>query len=144
MEVEKLVNCKRCEGNACAESTDGTITIYFCWGCGYQTSTLMKEGSKLVFDYVATAPDLYKDIMFIDQDKNVWLPSIVSVPEKGIVFMDGTDKSNAQWSAMKSIPLSIEESKALGGQSYKMDKNSTKSFGQDFMSAVEYIGMFSI
>ena len=47
--MEKLVECKRCSGNACYEQPlNESITTWICMGCGFTTSTELIEGSKLV------------------------------------------------------------------------------------------------
>ena len=42
--MDKLVDCKRCGGNACYEQTvqDGLKT-WMCMGCGFTTSDIMVE-----------------------------------------------------------------------------------------------------
>ena len=43
---DKLIKCNRCEGDACYPQKVGKITLYSCYGCGFQTSTIMKQGEK--------------------------------------------------------------------------------------------------
>jgi len=119
--------------NACYEQviTDGntntTITTWMCFGSGFTTSTLMTEGSNLVKQAIETSPELYKDLMHKDEKGLVWLPATITIPEKGMVFVDGTDKK-----------MSKE-------QTHKMDMQNVKHFNQnDFMDAAEYIGMFEV
>jgi len=91
-------------------------------------------------------PELYKDLLFEDEDGFIWSPSTINIPEKGMVFADGTDKDNWGWSAMLSIETTEEEratNPVLKNQMRKMDKTTLKSFKErDFMDALEYIGMF--
>ena len=95
MEKDGLVTCKRCEGNACYEQhVDENVTTWMCMGCGFTTSTLMTEKSEIVAQAVSTSPELYKDLMFKDKDGLTWLPATITLPNKGMVFLDGTSKKD--------------------------------------------------
>ena len=144
--MDKLVVCARCGGNACYEQQiNSEITTWLDWGCGFTTSTLMTEGSEIVKQAVETSPELYKDLMFKDTSGKTWLPATLTLPEKGMVFIDGTDKSNWKWAAVKAIPLQKTDKKATKDQTHKMDMKNVKHFEQrDFMTAAEHIGMFEV
>lgn len=148
MNADKLV-----EGpfgsNACYEQVvnyDGKeLKTWMCFGSGYTTSTLMIEGSEIVKQTLETAPELYKDLMHVDKDKKVWFPATITLPEQGMVFVDGTDKRNWKWAAVKAIPLQEGDKKTSEDQTHKMDMQNVKHFAQnDFMEAVDYIGMFKV
>jgi hypothetical protein len=149
MEQDKLVDCKRCGGNACYEQhiDESTIT-WLCMGCGFTTSTLMTKGSKVVADLNETSPELYKDLLFEDTDKRIWAPSTLTLPGKGMVFLDGTDKKNWKWAAVKAIEISEEERKEKNfpkDQQYKMDMKNIQYFEQrEYMDACDHIGFFEV
>ena len=136
--------------NACYEQTfnqdNQEIRTWLCFGSGYTTSTLMTEGSKPVQDLLETSPELYKDLMHKDKEGRIWFPATITLPEKGMVFVDGTSTKDWQWSAVKAIPLTEEEIKSgkfPEGQTFKMDVKQAKKFGQkDFMDALEVIGFY--
>jgi len=136
--------------NACYEQTfeqDGKeIKTWMCFGSGFSTSTLMTEGSEAVRTTLETSPELYKDLMHIDAEGRVWFPATITLPAKGMVFIDGTSKDNWQWSAVKAIELTEEETKSgkfPEGQTIKMDMANAQKFGQgDFMDALEVIGFY--
>jgi hypothetical protein len=138
--------------NACYEQNfeqDGKqITTWLCFGSGYTTSTLMTTGSKTVLDLLETSPELYKDLMHTDDKDRVWVPATMTLPGKGMVFVDGTDKKNWKWSAVKAIEITEEERKVKNfpkDQQYKMDMQGAKLFEQkDFMDALEVIGFYAI
>lgn len=143
---DALVVCKRCGGNACYEQylPDGVIT-WLDWGCGFTTSTLMTEKSETVVSALQSSPELYKDLMFIDDQKLVWLPSTITLPNKGMVFLDGTSKRDWRWAAAKAIPLQESDKKLSPDQTHKMDMKNVRHFEQkEFMDAVEHIGMFEV
>ena len=136
--------------NACYEQTfeqEGKqITTWLCFGSGYTTSTLMTEGSKPVEDLLETSPELYKDLMHIDEQKRVWFQATIALPNKGMVFVDGTSTKDWQWSAVLSVPLTEEERKSgkfPQGQTFKMNVKEAKKFDKgNFMDALEVIGFY--
>ena len=144
--MDKLIECKRCGGNACYEQkVDEQITTWLCWGCGFTTSTLMTEGSEVVTQALETSPELYKDLMYRDEDGRTWLPSTLTLPNKGMVFVDGTGKSNWKWAGVKAIPLQEGDKKITPDQTHKMDMKNVKHFEQkDFMDACDFIQMFKV
>jgi len=144
--MDKLIECKRCGGNACYEQKiNEEVTTWLCWGCGFTTSTLMTEKSEVITQALETSPELYKDLMFKDKDGLSWLPSTLTLPEKGMVFIDGTDKKNWKWAGVQAIPLQEGDNKISEDQTHKMDMKNVKHFEQkDFMEAADYIGMFRV
>jgi hypothetical protein len=83
--------------------------------------------------------------MFEDDKGRVWLPATMTLPAKGMVFIDGTSKDDWKWAAVKAIPLNEEDIKVSKDQTHKMDMKNVKHFGRnDFMDAVDYIGMFRL
>lgn len=138
--------------DACYEQTfvqDGQqMTTWLCFGSGFTTSTVMTEGSKAVKDLQETSPELYKDLLYTDEQKRVWAPSTISIPHKGMVFIDGTTSDDWQWSAAKAINLTQEEidsKRYPEGQTVKMDMANAKKYDRNsYMDALEYIGFFAI
>ena len=136
--------------NACYEQTftqdDEIITTWLCFGSGFTTSTLMTPGSPVVENALATSPELYKDLMFEDKNGRVWLPATITLPAKGMVFIDGTSKDNWEWAAVNAIPLTEDEKKSgkfPKDQDFKMNVRESKKFDKrGFMDALEVIGFF--
>jgi hypothetical protein len=145
--MEKMTDCPRCGGNACYEQqVNEEVTTHFCFGCGFTTSNLMEVNSKLLTETLETSPELFKDLMFTGTDNRVWFPATVTLPNKGMVFLDGTSKENWKWSAVKSVEI-LEEEKAKypEGQTHRMDMKNANAFEQkDFMDALDYINFFDI
>jgi hypothetical protein len=145
--MENLTSCRRCSSNACLEQKlSEKLTTWFCFGCGFTSSTELIEGSDTLAGIVLSAPELYKDLIFIDQHSLAWMPSTLTLPEKGMVFIDGSSVDDWQWSAVKAIPILEEErNKFPEGQKYKMNvKGATKFAPRDFMDALEDIGFFNL
>jgi hypothetical protein len=144
---EKMIICPHCGGNACYEqAVSEEVTTHFCFGCGFSTSTLMVEGGELVNKTLEASPELYKDLMFIDENKKVWFPATLTLPAKGMVFADGTSKDTWRWAAVLSVEILEEEkSKFPKGQTTKMDMKNIKHFEkEDFMEALDSIGFFDV
>jgi hypothetical protein len=105
----------------------------------------MTEGSEVVKAALETSPELYKALMFKDVDGNIWMPSTITLPNKGMVFVDGTSKDTWQWAAVRAIPLQEGDKKASDDQTHKMDMKNVKHYAEkDFMDALEQIGFFAI
>ena len=139
---DKLVNCSHCRSDACYEHKQQGITIWSCMSCGFTTNELMTEGSQLVNETEEVLPELYKDIKFIDDQKRVWYPTIISIEDKGTVFINGTDKDNWAWAGIKSIETTDEEKEKMKGAKYKSDSKTLLSFSKDgFDEACHYIGL---
>jgi len=135
--------------NACYEQSfehEGQeIKTWLCFGSGFTTSTLMTKGSPTVTSAIESSPELYKDLMHEDKSGRIWLPATLTIPEKGMVFVDGTDKKNWRWAGVKAIPLQEGDKKISENQTHKMDMKNVKHFEQkDFMEAADYIGMFRV
>ncbi len=77
---EQLINCPRCNSNACSEMSDGNITIWQCLGCGFTSNTFLNEENSV--KYKEVLPELYKDLEFIDEKGLRWYPTSVAMEER--------------------------------------------------------------
>lgn len=147
--MENLTICKRCSSDACVETEYQGIKSYHCLGCGFTTSALMKEGEAFLEEQKEILPELYKDLMFTDDEGKVWMPSSINIPDQGMVFANGTGASLWKWSAVKAIPVLEEEKekypiKSRPGEYYKfrMDMDNIQHFEeQDYMDALSFINI---
>lgn len=145
--MDKLTDCKRCGSNACYEQhINEQLTTWLCMGCGFTTSTVMTEGSQPVKQALESSPELYKDLLYKDVDGHIWMPATVTLPAKGMVFIDGSTKENWKWAAVKAVEIVKEEQhKYPEGQTHKMDMKGARQFEQrEFMDALEVIGFYEI
>ncbi len=145
--MDKLTTCSRCGSNACYEQhIDDTSITWLCLGCGFTTNSHMTKDSPAVTAYKETSPELYKDTLFTDKEGRVWIPSIITLPERGMVFLDGNNSSNWRWTGMKATLIDkSEREKYPPGQTFKMDNSSMKHFEKNsYMDALEYIGFFQV
>lgn len=146
--TDKLIECPHCGRGSCYEQQiSEELTTYFCMSCGFQTNSEMKEGSLMVKNVLEHAPELYKDLMYKDEKGLIWFPATVTVPEKGMVFLDGTSKDNWKWSAVKAVEITKEERKKKKyskDQKYRMQTEAITQFNQnEFIIALDFIGLFS-
>lgn len=145
--MDNLIECKRCGGNACYEQkVDQSTTTWLCMGCGFTTSSQLMKDSELYKNTIEAAPELYKDLVHIDEQNRAWVPATITLPGKGMVFIDGTSKTDWKWAAVKAIPITEEDRKIKQypeDQTVRMDMKNASSFDQkNFMDALEVIGFF--
>lgn len=146
---DQLVECKRCKGNACYEQNiEENLQTWLCMGCGFTTSTVMNKGGQAHNNLLETSPELYKDLLFEDDTEKIWAPATITLPNKGMVFLDGTSEEQWKWAAVKSIPITEEDRKQKQfpkDQTHKMDMQNMKHFDQrDFMTALEHIDFYKV
>ncbi len=136
---DKLTTCRHCQGDACYEYQAENGTIWECMSCGFSTTTLHTEDSEPVNHIIESAPELYKALMFKDDQGLIWYPRTVISKEKGMVYLDGTSVENVQWTVVRAVPITKDEQLQTGTMlDFKMDKSTRKEFGKDFMNAFFY------
>jgi hypothetical protein len=142
---DKLVKCNHCGSELCyASPVNETSWLYNCSGCGFSSNDLLIDGEYDIEEYEAAMPELYKDLKSIDNENKVWYP-IVVMNEKGMVFIDGTDKDNWTWSGIKNRNLTQDEIDfyVLNKKEvppYKTDASSKQDFDKTgFLLALTYI-----
>jgi hypothetical protein len=145
--MDNLTTCNRCGSDACyVQEVNENVKLHFCYGCGFQANTAMTRDSEFLQQQMEVLPELYKELMGEDENETIWMPSVVNIPDKGMVFADGPNGSNWQWAAVKATLMSEEEKikfKAKGKEyDYKMDMTTLTHFSErDFIDALSYIGV---
>jgi hypothetical protein len=145
-----LIKCAKCGSEACyVEEVNQDIKTYFCYGCGFQTNSLIKKDSQFFEEQSKILPELYKDLFYTDEEGKIWMPSSVNLPQQGMIFANGPSKEDWGWAAVKAIPV-LEEEKTkypiLGKQDeyyeWRMDMTTLKMFPErDYMDALSYINV---
>lgn len=136
---DKITTCKRCSGAFCYEQAlPDNVTSWLCMNCGFTTVSTMKVGSEQVKSLYNTLPDLYKDLLHEDDQSLVWAPATITVPEVGMVFIDGTNAKNYNWTFAPIIPIAKKDRKKYSkGQTHRVDMSSAQSFGPfEFINAM--------
>ena len=151
MSKDNLTICPPCGSDACYEQELGAdYKVHQCYGCGFTTNTLMTEDSEFLDEQLEVLPELYKDLIYIDEGGYNWMPSAVNNPEQGMIYADGKTSEDWKWSAVKAMKISEEEkekypipNKEGEFYEYKMDMTTLKQFDErDFIEALDYIGVF--
>jgi hypothetical protein len=151
MSEDKLITCPRCGSDACYETQEAyNLVNRMCYGCGFMTHNYMKEDSEFLNEQLEVLPELYKDLKFIDDNGYYWIPSTVNLPNKGMVYVNGTNKDNWGWTAVPAVEIPEDEKerfpiKGKKGEyhTHKMDNSSSKNFAErDYIGALDYIGIF--
>jgi len=149
---EKLIEDPINGGKFCYETElyEG-VKQWISLSSGFWTNSLMIRGSQFYNEQIEKLPELYKDLAWEDPNtKLIWLPQIVNIPDKGMVFCNGPSSSDWGWSAVKAIEVKEEEKEKYPipdkkGQYYKMrmDMTTQINFPKDeFMNGLNYIGIF--
>ena len=150
MSVDKLTICKRCGSDACyTTEINQDINNYFCYGCGFQSNSLMKEGEQIMEEQMELLPELYKDLKYEDEDGQTWFASTVNLPTQVMVFANGSTTENWKWAAVKAIEVTEEEKEKYPKPGkkdeyyeHRMDMSTMKQFEErDYMEALSYIGV---
>ena len=150
MKQDELTICSRCLGDACyVDKVNQDITTQFCFSCGFQTNSLMKEGEEFYEQQITMLPELYKDLFYKDEDGKFWMPSTVNIPTQGMVFANGTDTFSWNWAAVKAVKVNDDEKEKYPmpgkeGQFYewRMDMSTLQEFPErEYMEALSYIGV---
>jgi hypothetical protein len=145
--MDNLTTCDRCGSDACyVQEVNQDVKLHFCYGCGFQANTAMKRDSEFLKEQMEVLPELYKELMGEDENGTIWMPSVVNIPDKGMVFADGPNGQQWQWAAVKATLMSEEEKtkfKEKGKEyDYKMDMTTLTHFSErDFIEALTYIGV---
>ena len=147
--MDNLSTCDRCGSDACyIQEVNDKIKNYMCYGCGFITNSLMKKDEQFFEEQFPMLPSLYKELCVEDEETGlIWMPNTINLPDKGMVFADGTRADNWSWAAVKAIPMPEEEKTQFKekGKDYefKMDMETMKHYPEsDFMEALDYIGVF--
>jgi len=149
--MDNLIICDRCGSDACyVQEVNQDIKNYMCYGCGFQSNSLMKQGEQFFEEQMELLPNLYKELMGEDEKGKIWMPTTVNIPSKGMIFADGTNALNWRWAGVKAVSITKEEQEKYPipgkkGEFYewRMDMETIKHFEEkDFIEALDYIGAF--
>ena len=70
MNFDNLIECSRCGSDACyVQEVNAEIKLEFCYGCGFQSNSLMKPESQFLQEQMEVLPELYKALMDEEEDK---------------------------------------------------------------------------
>ena len=148
MKTDDLKICPCGQSDGCYEQ-EGEVKTQMCYGCGFMSNSLMKEGEEFYKEQFETLPELYKELIWEDKDGQKWMPTMINIPEQGIIYAELTPEG-WKWSASLAVQVKEEEKhkypiKGKPGEFHKWrtDSSTTKHFDKfDFVEAMDYIGSF--
>jgi hypothetical protein len=149
--MDNLIYCARCNSDACyVQEVNDKIKNYHCYGCGFQTNSLMMKNERYFKEQLELLPNLYKELMGEDYEGKIWMPSMVNLPKQGMVFANGKNGDDWKWAAVKAVPVKEEEKSKypIPGKEnefyeFRMDMETLTEFEEhNYMDALEYIGVF--
>jgi len=149
--MEKMHECF-CErkSDACLSiEVSPELTNRMCYGCGFISNSFMKEDQEFYKSQYLILPELYKDLIWTDSEEFKWMPVTINEKNKGMIFMDGSNKESAKWAAVLAIPIPEEDQhkypipgKENEFYTHKTDMSTIKHFDRyDFIEALSYIGI---
>ena len=144
MKHDSLKICTRCGSDACyTQEVTKDINIEMCYGCGFQSNSIIKKGNDFFNQQFENLPELYKELMDEEEDSGkIWMPSTINVKDKGMVFANGSDRFNWSWGGVKSIEIPKDEQEKYKGEKFRADMSTLKQFDErDFIGALSYIGI---
>lgn len=141
-----FVICSRCGSDMCLKKPI-TKDIYqlVCFSCGFTTFSNLYRDTKLAEANLEKAPKLYIDLTYYDDKGRIWMPTTINIPNKGMVYADGTSIDDWSWRACKIVPLTKEEKESgKFPDNQKIDIFGGKLFDNTkFMSALQHIDYFN-
>jgi len=144
MKFDELKECTRCGSDACySQEVNKNITIELCYGCGFQSNSIMVSGSQFLKEQLEVLPELHKELIDEEEDTGkIWIPSTINIEEKGMVFAEGSGRNNWQWAGVKAIPIEDDLEDKYKGAKYRADMSTLSRFKErDFIEALSYIGV---
>ena len=148
---DEIIDCPKTGGNLCyVTQVSPDIKNYISLSSGYWTNSLMKKDSQFYKEQLEKLPELYKDCIWEDTNTGlIWIPQTINNAEKGMVFLNGNNKNNIHWAAVKSISVKEEEKhkypirgKVNTFYERRMDMDNLKQFEMnEFIDALSYIGV---
>ena len=138
---DKMTKCPHCEGDFCYEYHHPQFVQWMCFNCGFGSNTHMIKDSEFVTSSKETLPELVKDLEFTDPDGLVWYPSVINVPEKGMLFPNGGSKDNWWWTVAPLVEIKEEEKERFPKeQTHKVDLTQFTHFPKEnFAHAIDML-----
>ena len=149
---ERNVVCNNCGSMRCFESytEPRTHESYLCVQCGYMSLSLYKPGSDVLKNMLEKSADIVGLLQKEDKERDmVWLPAVLNMGERGIIYPEGDSKINWMWKYAKIKKLTEEERKNYPipdqeGKFYQniLDVKTAKTYDRlDFISACKDMGI---
>ena len=137
--MENKITCPMCRAEKmCIEESQGDFSSYMCFRCGYMSDSRFTEDSEHLKTHLKNTPQVVVELKRYDLERLIfWFPSVVNVPEKGVVFpkeYPESFKDTYCWVAAKYVKSERE------GYDFELDMENSKETGPSlFYEALKYI-----
>ena len=126
----------------CFKVFNETDAHYLCMSTGYMASSNFTMEDENFQKQMDNSPELVKALQHYDDDTGlVWIPTVLNMGEKGIIYPDG--KANDwYWHYAKVVDVPEEERDQYDGHKKRLDLENTEKFGQfEFIDACKAMGI---
>ena len=143
--MESKIKCPVCKSKAqCFDEyvVEDNFHSYLCFRCGYTSNSKFKYGSDELLSSFEASPKLIIELQIADWERDiVWIPSVLNMGEKGIIFPEGTYE-DWSWKYAKVVDILEEERVNYDGQKKRLDVESANIYGQhEFLKACKDMGI---
>ncbi len=143
--MESKIKCPVCKSKAqCFDEyvVEDNFHSYLCFKCGYTSNSKFTYGSDELLSSLEASPQLIVELQIADWERDiVWIPSVLNMGEKGIIFPEGTYE-DWSWKYAKVVDIPEEERVNYDGQEKRLDVESANIYGQhEFLKACKDMGI---
>ena len=115
---------------------------YLCFRCGFTSNSNYAFGKEEIKSALEASPKLVKELAFRDYKRYVvWIPSVINMGDKGIIFPEGT-KEDWSWRYAKVIEISEEDKEKYQGHKHRLDVENASIYSKhEFIEACREMGI---
>ena len=143
--MESKIKCPVCKSKSqCFDEyvVEDNFHSYLCFRCGYTSNSKFKYGSDELLSSLEASPKLIIELQIADWERDiVWIPSVLNMGPKGIIFPEGTYE-DWSWKYAKVVDISEEDREKYNGEEKRLDVESANIYGQhEFLKACKDMGI---
>ncbi len=143
--MESKIKCPVCKSKAqCFDEyvVEDNFHSYLCFQCGYTSNSKFKYGSDELLSSLEASPQLIVELQIADWERDiVWIPSVLNMGPKGIIFPEGTF-DDWSWKYAKVVEIPEEDREKYNGEEKRLDVESANIYGQhEFLKACKDMGI---
>ena len=143
--MESKIKCPVCKSKAqCFDEyvVEDNFHSYLCFQCGYTSNSKFKYGSDELLSSLEASPKLIIELQIADWERDiVWIPSVLNMGPKGIIFPEGTF-DDWSWKYAKVVDIPEEDREKYNGEEKRLDVESANIYGQhEFLKACKDMGI---
>ena len=143
--MESKIKCPVCKSKAqCFDEyvVEDNFHSYLCFKCGYTSNSKFTYGSDELLSSLEASPQLIVELQVADWERDiVWIPSVLNMGEKGIIFPEGTYE-DWSWKYAKVVDIPEEDREKYNGEEKRLDVESANIYGQhEFLKACKDMGI---